>query len=31
MPKGIKLGVELRADAKGFVGEIRVGEKALES
>ena len=23
MPKGIKLGVELRADAKGFVGEVR--------
>ena len=30
MPKNIKLGVELRADTKGFVGEIRVSEKALD-
>ena len=29
MTREIKVGVRLTADGKGFVGEFRVGEKAL--
>ena len=29
MPQDLRLGLRLTADAKGFVGEVRVGKKEL--
>ncbi len=30
MPRDLKLGLKLTADAKGFVGEVRVSKKELD-
>ena len=30
MTKDVRLGVRLTADGKGFVGEIKIGQKALK-